>query len=46
MLGAFAGITGIVSLDSIIKIIKETFPGKIGERNAEASKLAYEQIIK
>ncbi len=46
MLGAFAGITGIVSMDSIIKIIKETFPGKIGERNAEASKIAYEQIIK
>lgn len=43
MLGAFAGITGEVSVDSIIKMIKETFPGKIGAKNAEASKIAYEQ---
>ncbi|MDZ4171466.1 MAG: pyruvate synthase subunit PorC [Methanobacteriaceae archaeon] len=41
MLGAFAGATGQVSLDSIIKIIKETFPGKIGEKNADAAKAAY-----
>ena len=46
MLGAFAGVTGEVSLDSIIKITKETFPGKIGEKNAEATKIAYEQIKK
>jgi len=44
MLGAFAAATGEVSLDSIIKIIKETFPGKIGEKNAEAAKIAYNQI--
>ncbi|WP_414470539.1 pyruvate synthase subunit PorC [Methanobacterium sp. ACI-7] len=46
MLGAFAGATGTVTLDSILKIIKETFPGKIGEKNAEAAKVAYEQIKK
>lgn len=46
MLGAFASITSEVSLDSIIKIIKETFPGKIGEKNAEASKIAYQEIKK
>ena len=44
MLGAFASATGIVTLDSIIKITKETFPGKIGEKNAEAAKIAYEEI--
>ena len=44
MLGAFASATGVVTLDSIVKIIKETFPGKIGEKNAEAAKIAYEQI--
>jgi pyruvate ferredoxin oxidoreductase gamma subunit len=43
MLGAFAGVTDIVSLDSLIKVTKETFPGKIGEKNAEAVKIAYEQ---
>jgi len=44
MLGAFAGATGQVSIDSIIKIIKETFPGKIGEKNADAAKVAYDHI--
>ncbi|MDI9624246.1 MAG: pyruvate synthase subunit PorC [Methanothermobacter sp.] len=44
MLGAFAGATEEVTIDAIIKIIKETFPGKIGEKNAEAAKKAYENI--
>ena len=44
MLGAFAGATGVVTLDSIIKITKETFPGKIGEKNAKAAEIAYEKI--
>ncbi|BAW32247.1 MAG TPA: pyruvate synthase subunit PorC [Methanothermobacter sp.] len=44
MLGAFAGATGEVTIDSIIKIIKETFPGKIGEKNAEAAEKAYENL--
>lgn len=42
LLGAFAGVTGIVSIESIIKIIKETFSGEIGEKNAKAAMLAYE----
>lgn len=46
ILGAFAGATGEVSIDSIMKIIKETFPGKIGEKNAQAAQIAYEQILK
>lgn len=44
MLGSFSKKTGIVSLDSIIKIIKETFPGKVGEKNAKAAEIAYNQI--
>ncbi len=46
MLGAFAGATDVVSLDSIIKVTKETFPGKIGEKNAKAAQIAYEKIKK
>lgn len=46
MLGAFASATGEITLDSILKITKETFPGKIGEKNAEAAKIAFEQIKK
>ena len=44
MLGAYSGLTNEVNLDSIIKVIKETFPGKIGEKNAKAATLAYEGI--
>ncbi|MDD1763731.1 MAG: pyruvate ferredoxin oxidoreductase subunit gamma [Methanobacteriaceae archaeon] len=44
MLGAFSKVTEEVSLDSIIKITKETFPGKIGEKNAKAAEIAYEQV--
>lgn len=44
MLGSFAKKSGEVSLNSLLKVIKENFPGKIGEKNAEAAKLAYENI--
>ena len=44
MLGAFAGATGIVGIDSLIKIIQETFPGAIGEKNSEAAEVAYEKM--
>ena len=46
MLGAFAGITGVVTLNSLIKVTKETFPGRIGEKNAKAVQVAYEKIKK
>ncbi len=44
MLGAYSGLTNEVNLDSITKVIKETFPGKVGEKNAEAATLAYNGI--
>ena len=40
--GYFAKKSGIVSIDSLIEVILETFPGKIGELNAEATRKAYE----
>jgi pyruvate ferredoxin oxidoreductase gamma subunit len=42
ILGYFAKKTGVVSIDSLLEVIKETFPGKIGELNAEATKKAYD----
>ena len=42
ILGYFAKKTEIVSIESLIDVIKETFPSKIGELNAEATKKAYE----
>lgn len=44
MLGSFSKKSGEVGLDSILKIIEETFPGKIGEKNSKAAKIAFEQI--
>ena len=41
MLGAFAK-TGIVSIDSVVKAIKENFKAGQGGKNAEAAQRAYE----
>jgi len=42
MLGAFAKATGLIKLDTVQEVIKEKWPGKVGERNAEGAKEAYE----
>lgn len=45
MLGALVKATSLVSLDSIIKVIKERFPESIAEKNIEALKRAYEEVV-
>ncbi|MHA2602558.1 MAG: pyruvate ferredoxin oxidoreductase subunit gamma [Candidatus Thorarchaeota archaeon SMTZ1-83] len=42
MLGAFAKATGLIKLATVQKVIKEKWPGKVGERNAKGAKEAYE----
>mgnify|MGYP003294807322 FL=1 len=42
ILGYFAKKTNLVTIESLVEVIKETFPGKIGELNADATKKAYE----
>jgi len=44
MVGAFAGMTGLVSLESIQEAVKERFGGKVGELNAEAVEKAYNAL--
>jgi pyruvate ferredoxin oxidoreductase gamma subunit len=44
LLGAFAGATGEISLDSIKRSVLTRFPGKIGEVNAQAADRAYDQM--
>jgi pyruvate ferredoxin oxidoreductase gamma subunit len=44
MLGSFSKKSGEVSLDSVLKVIKDTFPGKMGEKNSNAAKVAYDKI--
>jgi len=41
MVGAFAGTTGLVSLESLQEAVKERFGGKVGDLNAEAVEKAY-----
>ncbi len=41
MLGAFAGATGLVRIDSLVEMIRERFPGKLGESNVAAIRDAY-----
>jgi pyruvate ferredoxin oxidoreductase gamma subunit len=41
LLGAFAALTGVVSLASIQKVIRERFGGEIGEGNARAAAAAF-----
>jgi pyruvate ferredoxin oxidoreductase gamma subunit len=44
LLGAFAGATGQIRLESVNKAIRGRFPGKVGEKNVEAVKKAYEMM--
>jgi pyruvate ferredoxin oxidoreductase gamma subunit len=44
LLGAFAGATKEIRLDSVNKAIRERFPGKVGDKNVAAVKRAFEQM--
>lgn len=44
LLGGFAALAGVVSLDSVCVAIRDRFPGKVGEGNAAAASAAFEAI--
>jgi pyruvate ferredoxin oxidoreductase gamma subunit len=44
LLGAFAAATGEIRVESIQNAIKARFPGRVGEKNAEAIQKAHEII--
>ena len=44
LLGAFAALTGVVNLASVITAIREAFSGKIAEANVAGATAAYESI--
>jgi 2-oxoacid:acceptor oxidoreductase gamma subunit (pyruvate/2-ketoisovalerate family) len=46
MLGAVVRATGLVKLDSLLEVVKERFPGRIGELNVGVIKTAYEEVVK
>jgi pyruvate ferredoxin oxidoreductase gamma subunit len=44
LLGGFAALTGVVSLAAVVAAIQEKFRGPVGEKNAAAARVAYEQL--
>ncbi|MFX1482561.1 MAG: 2-oxoacid:acceptor oxidoreductase family protein [Promethearchaeota archaeon] len=42
MLGAIAKATGLVKLETVQEVIREHWSGKVGERNAQGAKEAYD----
>ncbi len=44
LLGGFAALTDVVSLDSLAAAIRDRFPGAIGDGNAAAAAAAYELV--
>lgn len=46
MLGAFAKATEEVKLESVMKTIKERWPGPVGKKNAEGAALTYKRLVK
>ncbi|AEH06913.1 pyruvate ferredoxin oxidoreductase subunit gamma [Methanothermococcus okinawensis] len=44
MLGAFTGVTGEVTIESLKKAIMDTFPKKLGEKNAKVAEVAYNMV--
>jgi 2-oxoacid:acceptor oxidoreductase gamma subunit (pyruvate/2-ketoisovalerate family) len=44
IIGAFAKVTGLVGIDSVVEAIKERFPGSIGEKNVKAARRASKEV--
>ena len=41
LLGALAAVTGVIGIDAVIEAIETKFPGRIGQANVAAAKVAY-----
>jgi 2-oxoisovalerate ferredoxin oxidoreductase gamma subunit len=44
MLGSVAKMTGVVGLDSITEVVQSFFKGEIGNKNAKAIRVAYQEV--
>ena len=42
LLGAVAALTGVVSLASVVRAIRQRFPGRVGEANAAAAEATFD----
>lgn len=46
LLGGFAAISGVITLDAVIAAIKERFAGKIADGNIAAATAAYNTVVR
>jgi pyruvate ferredoxin oxidoreductase gamma subunit len=44
LLGGFAGLSGLISLDSVAQAIRERFRGRVGEGNVAAAEAAFAYV--
>ena len=44
LLGAFAGLTGVVTIDSVVAAIRGKFSGRVGDANAAAAAAACDHV--
>jgi pyruvate ferredoxin oxidoreductase gamma subunit len=44
LLGGFAGLSGVLSIDSVTAAIREKFAGKVGDGNVNAAEAAYRYV--
>ena len=45
LLGAFAALGGLISLDAVQAAIRQKFEGKVAQGNMEAAREAYEVVM-
>ncbi|HET7357772.1 MAG TPA: 2-oxoacid:acceptor oxidoreductase family protein [Nocardioidaceae bacterium] len=45
LLGAFAALTGLVSLESVVRAITDRFPGQVGAANARAAEAGHAHVV-
>jgi len=44
LLGAFAAVTGELSLEAVLKAVRSKFPGDLGEKNAQVVQESYQRL--
>jgi pyruvate ferredoxin oxidoreductase gamma subunit len=44
LLGAFAAMTGELTLDAVLKAVQSKFPGSLGEKNARIVERSYQML--
>ncbi len=44
MLGALIKVEPLAKIDSVVRALKERFPGPLAEKNAEAVRMAYDRV--